>query len=509
MNRPLTQEQKALITQRLMSDFPTFAGRILKIRPKAGGASVPLALNEAQLHLHTKVQEQLGSMGRVRAIVLKGRQQGVSTYTEARMYWLLSHRRGAKAYILTHEQKATDNLFGMVERFYKEAPPDYRPHLGASNAKELVFDMLDSRYEVATAGSKDTGRSGTAQYLHGSEIGFWQHAADHLAGLGQVVPDAPGTEIILESTANGTANVFHELWTMATKGKSEYTPVFIPWFWQKEYARPAPTDFELMAREDDYREAYGLTIEQMAWRQKKVDTDFRGDVSLFDQEYPASAELAFASSSPRALIKGTLVAKARRARDVDAVGLRIWGLDPAEYGDDDTSLMQRQGRVVKKIGSWNGLGTMETAGRVGVLYDRLPPDERPDAIYVDSTGVGTGVADRLREEGYPVVRIHFGEKARDDERYVLVRDEMWGDMDEWFQDGPVSIDDDDNLAAQLTSVQYGYDSKRRVKLEPKEKMKERGLRSPDDADAMALTFARAGTPSKVDAKKYRNMMGFA
>lgn len=503
MSAALTEQQRRAVALRLRGDFEAFAPRMLRIRPKSGGNAVPFLINEAQRHLHKQIGIQQESTGRVRAIVLKGRQQGVSTYTQGRFYWKISHRKGVKGYILTHEQKATDNLFGMVERFYNEAPRDYRPHLGQSNAKELVFDLLDSRYEVATAGSKDTGRSGTAQYLHGSEVAFWQHAATHMAGIGQVVPDMPGTEIILESTANGTANVFHEFWTLAVKGRSEYLPVFIPWFWQLEYTRDVPDDFELSIEEDEYREAYGLTMGQMAWRRNKIDTDFRGDVSLFDQEYPASAELAFASSSPRALIKATLVGKARRNRDLDAVGMRIMAVDPAEYGDDYTSVMFRQGRVSRRLGKWNGLGTMETVGRVGLIADR----EKPDVIFVDATGVGTGVADRLKEEGYPVVRVHFGESPRDGDRYVLMRDELWGEMSDWLADGPVSIEDDDDLASQLTSVQYSYDSKRRQKLEPKEKMKDRGLHSPDDADALALTFGR-GVPSNESPQAFRNRPRF-
>lgn len=499
----LTAEQKRDIAARLKADFELFAPRILRIRPKSGGNPVPFALNEAQKHIHRCVSQQERDTGKVRAIVLKGRQQGASTYTEGRFYWKISHRRGVKGYILTHEQKATDNLFGMVERYYNEAPADYRPHLGASNAKELVFDLLDSRYEVATAGSKDTGRSGTAQYLHGSEVAFWQHAATHMAGIGQVVPDAPGTEIILESTANGTANVFHEFWQMASKGRSEYIPIFVPWFWQAEYQREPGPEFALTDDEEDYRAAFRLTLGQMAWRRNKIDTDFRGDVQLFDQEYPASAELAFASSSPRALIKATLVAKARRNRGLDPVGPRIMAVDPAEYGDDDTSVMFRQGRVSRRLGKWNGLGTMETVGRVGLIADK----EKPDVIFVDATGVGTGVADRLKEEGYPVVRVHFGESPRDGDRYVLMRDELWGEMAEWFADEPVSIEDDDDMASQLTSVQYGYDSKRRVKLESKEKMKDRGLHSPDDADALALTFAR-GSANTANASAYRALRGY-
>jgi len=131
---------------------------------------------------------------------------------------------------------------------------------------------------------------------------------------------------------------------------------------------------------------------------------------------------------------------------------------------------------------------------------------KPQVIFVDATGVGTGVADRLKEEGYPVVRVHFGEKPRDGERYVLMRDELWGEMAEWLADEPASIEDDDDLASQLTSVQYGYDSKRRLKLEPKENMKNRGLSSPDDADALALTFAR-GSNTRKDAGAYRQLRG--
>jgi hypothetical protein len=292
---------------------------------------------------------------------------------------------------------------------------------------------------------------------------------------------------------------------MASKGRSEYMPIFVPWFWQQEYKRSAPNGLDLSPEELEYQEAFGgLSLEQMAWRRNKIDTDFRGDVSLFDQEYPASAELAFASSSPRALIRATLVAKARRNRDLAAAGPRIMSVDPAEYGDDSTSVMFRQGRVSRRLGKWTGLGTMETVGRVGLIADK----QKPDVIFVDATGVGTGVADRLKEEGYPVVRVHFGEKPRDGERYVLLRDELWGEMAEWLADEPASIEDDDDMASQLTSVQYGYDSKRRLKLESKEVMKSRGLHSPDDADALALTFARGTTNGNASAARFKAIRGW-
>lgn len=503
MARQLTPEQRLAALRRLSTDFELFAPSILRILPKVGGVPMPFRLNQAQVYLHRKIEQQREGGRKVRAIVLKGRQQGISTYTEGRFYWRLTHERGKRAFILTHEEKATNNLFAMVARYWDQAPPEYRPHLGASNAKELVFDLLDSKYSVATAGAKDTGRSATAQFFHGSEVAFWPHAEQHLAGIGQIVADMGGTEVIYESTANGTANVFHELWQLASKGRSDFMPVFIPWLWQAEYAADPGADFEVSKDEEEYMEAYGATAQQMAWRRRKVDTDFRGDSTLFDQEYPASPDVAFASSSPRALIKATLVAKARKVRGLDAVGPKVMAVDPAEYGDDDTAVAMRQGRVARKLASWHGLGTMETVGKVALLADR----EKPDAIVVDATGVGTGVADRLRELNYPVTRVHFGQAANDSERYVICRDELWGEMAEWLADEPASIEDDDSLAAQLTSVQYTHDSKRRIKLEPKEKLKDRGLRSPDDADALALTFYRGVAVGSGSATKYRRLRG--
>lgn len=498
--RVLTPEERARAVAILRSNFAAYAAKCLKIKPKVGGEKIPFTFNAAQAYLHQQIEIQRASKGRVRILVLKGRQQGISTYSEGRLYWQVATKFGRKAYVLAHKQEASDNLFSMVDAYFKGTPMSMRPHVGRSNSKELVFDRLESKIEVATAGSEGTGRGGTAQYMHGSEVAFWQNAAAHLAGIGQTIPNAPDTEIILETTANGTANVYHDMWTIATRGESDYLPVFIPWYWQPEYAIEPPPGFVLTAEEAEYAQVFDLTAEQMAWRRAKIATDFKGDVSLFNQEYPATAELAFASSSPRALIPVLLISAARKARGLEPIGHRVMSCDPAEYGSDFTSVWIRQGRVARRLGTWNGLGTMESCGRVGLMADA----ERPDEIVVDATGVGTGLADRLIEMGYPVTRVHFGEAAIDDKRYVKRRDELWGDMKDWFEDKPASIEDDDDVAKQLSSVQYTYDSSRRVKVESKEEMKKRGLRSPDDGDALALTFGgmrRAG--GEDDAQYWR------
>ena len=299
------------LRRRARDSFEYFAPAALKIAVKEAddtdrGAVRPFELNGVQTFVHGKIEAQKQLLGKVRAIILKGRQQGVSTYTEGRFYWRVIHTRGVKAYILTHKAEATDNLFAMVDRFHAHCPPMFKPHVGKSNAKELEFDKLDSRYTVATAGAKGAGRSGTVHFFHGSEVALWQDADEHMKGALQAVPDLPGTEIILESTAQGVGNEFHRLWTAAEGGGSDFIPIFVPWFWQTEYRQKVAAGFELSdaagdvpegeLTEADYARAYKCQPEQMGWRRKKiVELGYWG----FKQEYPATAAEAFQTSGER------------------------------------------------------------------------------------------------------------------------------------------------------------------------------------------------------------------
>ena len=108
-------DREKTIRQRLKDDFPHYAEKCLKIRPKKGGV-IPFALNHVQAEIHKALERQLAATGRVRALILKARQPGCSTYVEGRYYWRVTHREGVRAFILTHKQEATDNLFGMCFR---------------------------------------------------------------------------------------------------------------------------------------------------------------------------------------------------------------------------------------------------------------------------------------------------------------------------------------------------------------------------------------------------------
>ena len=494
----ISNERERRIRQRLKDEFQHYAAKCLKIRAKSGGIE-PLVINRAQQFLHGRLEAQRERTGKVRAMVLKGRQQGISTYIGGRFYHRVTHSKGNRVFILTHEQEATDNLFDMANRFHLHCPPLVRPHTGASNAKELDFDRLDGGYKVGTAGTKAVGRSQTVQLFHGSEVAFWPHADTHAAGVIQAVPDLPGTEIVLESTANGLGNFFHQKWQQAEAGLSEYEAIFIPWYWQDEYRRTVDAGFRLEPEEVEYQELYGLEPEQMAWRRAKVAE--LGDPLLFKQEYPANAAEAFQLTGHDSYIKPALVLKARKAK-CEATGPLVLGVDPARYGTDRFSVAWRRGRKVLRIDSKHKLDTVAGAGWVKQIIS----GDKPARVFIDVGGVGAGVADLLRDWfGPKLVRlINFGGEPLEPAPIQgggarNRRAEMWMKSKDWLEDpGGAEIPDLDSLQADACGPSYKWDSNTRLVLESKEDMMRRGIRSPDEWDAVALTFAEPVSPDEED-----------
>lgn len=488
------------VRQRLKDDFQHYAARCMKIRTKSGAVE-PLVLNQAQRYLHERLEQQRAETGKVRALVLKGRQQGISTYIGARYYWRCTHAKGLRVFILTHEQSATDNLFGMVDRYHQHCPALVKPSTGAANAKELFFHKLDGGYEVGTAGTKAVGRSKTVQLFHGSEVAFWPNASTHFAGVVQAIPDLPGTEIVLESTANGVGGEFHERWQQAEAGIGDYIAVFVPWYWQDEYSRPVPPGFSLDSEEQAYAAAYGLSLGQMAWRRAKI-AELK-DPLLFKQEYPATAAEAFQMTGHDSYIPAPLIVRARKT-ECQPSGALVIGADPARYGDDRFSVAWRQGRKLLKIESRSKIDTMQGAGWLKQIIDR----DRPAKLFMDIGGLGAGVYDRLIEWGPPyssiVVGVNFGGEPLEPERPEgggprNRRTEMWMKSKEWLADpAGVSIPDLDALQADACGPGYKYDSSTRLMLESKEDMRRRGVRSPDEWDAVALTFAEPVHPRRWD-----------
>jgi hypothetical protein len=496
---PSLTDRERDIRQRLRADFPHYAAACLRIRSKAGEIA-PLILNKAQRHIHDQLERQKAALGKVRALILKGRQQGCSTYVGGRFYHRTSHSFGLRTFILTHEDAATQNLFEMVNRFHEHCPAPLKPSTGAANAKELNFDRLDSGYKVGTARTRGVGRSSTIQLFHGSEVAFWPYAYTHAAGVLQAVPDEAGSEIVLESTANGVGNFFHQMWRDAETGRNDYIAIFVPWYWQEEYRKPPPKDFAPDEEEREYARLYGLDRAQLAWRRGKI-AELKDPV-LFKQEYPASAAEAFQMSGHDSYIPPALIARARKFT-CEPSGPLVIGFDPAWMGSDRAAMAWRRGRKLLQVESRSKLDTMQAAGWLRQVIDK----DDPKRVFVDVGGVGAGVYDRLKEQGYgAIVRpVNFGsapveppprdEHGRPSGGPLNRRAEMWMKSKEWLEDpAGVQIPDSDSLQADACGPSYRWDSQTRLVLERKDDMRRRGVPSPDEWDAVALTFAEPVSP---------------
>lgn len=476
------EREKAII--RVRNNLGLFAAECLKIKDKTGGV-VPFLFNRAQRYIHERLERQLKETGKVRAIILKGRKQGASTYIAARFYQKAT-LKGKSAFIVAHEDLATTGLFEIVKRYQTNNP--MAPITQASNAKELIFKVLDCGYKLATAGTDDVGRGNTAQLIHGSEYAFWRNPQKHMAGLGNVVGNVDGTEFVLESTGNGIGNGFHILWQAAEAGEGEFIAIFTPWFWDDSYRSTVPADFKRTAEEILLTQAYGLDEEQLQFRRNKIASYGDGFEWLFRQEFPNCAAEAFVIAVGNPLVNPDYVMAAVNSTSAEMNAPLVIGCDPAGDGVNDadrTAICFRRGRTVFRLEYHQGLDTMQITGLLAE-YDR---DFRPDGIIIDKGGLGAGVYDRLNELNVPVIGINNAQRATDSERYENIRAEMWWLMKEWFEDQPCRIPNNAALIGDVTAPQPRVSSNGRKMLEKKEDMKKRGVRSPDGGDALALTFA--------------------
>lgn len=193
----------------------------------------------------------------------------------------------------------------------------------------------------------------------------------------------------------------------------------------------------------------------------------------------------FPDSGDKSLVPLSWIEAAQRRTLEPAAPVEL-AVDVARFGDDETVAYLRRGNVVRIVHHAHMNDTMETSGRTL----RLMREHGATVAKIDVVGVGSGVYDRLRELGQPVSPINAGEGAHDSERFSNRRAELFWLLRERFESGQVDIDPaDEELSAQLASIQWKVDSRGRVVIESKEDMKRRGLPSPDRADAVAYAFA--------------------
>ena len=185
------------------------------------------------------------------------------------------------------------------------------------------------------------------------------------------------------------------------------------------------------------------------------------------------------------------LARAAVDRDVSLTASEpiVWGLDIARFGPDQSALCIRQGNTVFEIKTFKSMDLMQLCGAIKNIYDSATEINKPSEILVDVIGLGSGVVDRLAEQGLPVRGINVAESPASKKNYLNLRAELWFSIKDWLTRRDCRLPNDDELIAELVSPIYSYTSSGKIKIEAKEAMKKRGIKSPDKADALALTMA--------------------
>ena len=318
------------VRYRLKHDNPYWAIHCGKISDKRGKI-IPFDLNEGQRSLDAKLEAQRFEGRPQRAIILKARQLGFSTYVQGKLIQRTTQRENHHAVVVAHDRETGGKLFAAGDRFYRYLPNEegLKPekfshrrsrflHFGEEQDDGLIYP--DSTYLVDTANEFEAGRGATYHSAHLSEVAFYADPIAKYTALMQAVPDDPDTLVVLESTANGS-NLFKDLWDDAVEGRSDFVAHFWAWHQHAEYTLPFANDAERENfrvgegpfGEDEPRliELFNLTKEQLHWRRWTIANKLAGKLDRFRAEYPSTPEDAFISTGRQVfdqnLVQGVLI----------------------------------------------------------------------------------------------------------------------------------------------------------------------------------------------------------
>lgn len=288
-------------------DFEFFAAEVLHIVDKKGRL-IPFVWNHPQHQVWEVV-----SGGRKRVGILKARQEGISTWIAAYFFWKVLFNKHERAVVIAHETDAAASIFAIYKNFYECLPDWMQKHFPTkhSTKTELVFKKHTGFIRIATANSPNKLRGKTVQYLHCSEMAFWDKADEVFTAAMQSLTDRGSA--FIETTAN-SFNHFYPWW-MSDNG---YKKVFLPWMALKSYVlhrddagnyfdyENEPIKFdedivrvierELEPEEAQFIREQELTPEQVRWMKWCINQKCGDDWKQFSQEYPATPQQAFLHS---------------------------------------------------------------------------------------------------------------------------------------------------------------------------------------------------------------------
>lgn len=391
--------------------------------------------------------------------IRSGHGVGKSTTASWAMLWFLLTRYPVKV-VVTAPTSAQlyDALFAELKRWVKELPPTIQDLL---DVKQERIELKASSTEAFI--SARTSRAEQPEALQGVHSENVMLVADEASGVPEAVFEAAAGSMsghnaltILLGNPVRSSGFFFET---HNRLKDEW--------WTK---RVSCEDSARVSQEyiDDMKSRYGE--ESNAYRIRVLG------------EFPRSDDDTII---PMELLES---AKHRDTRAYEDAPI-IWGLDVARFGSDSSVLCKRQSNVVHTLERWRNLDLMQLTGAVVAQYEACDHKSRPTEILVDSIGLGAGVVDRLMELKLPARGINVSESPAMGGTYLNLRAELWHKAKAWLEKRDCKIPNNEDLIGELATVRYTFTSNGKIKIESKDDIRKRGLKSPDMADAFVLTFA--------------------
>jgi hypothetical protein len=402
-----------------------------------------------------------------RSATSSGRGVGKSAFVSWISQWFLSTRIGATVIVTANtESQLRTRTWAEIGKWHTLALNSHWFEKSAMSLKPSQWFEKALKQELRV----DTG------YYYAQAQLWSEENPDAFAG----VHNQKGVMLIFDESSGIPAPI----WKVSEGFFTEPTPDRY-WFNFSNPRRNTGEFFQCFHEYRDYWFRRNIDSRSVEGTDKKVLGEIIQKYGEDSDEARVEVKGEFPRQGDRQFISREIVTNAMQREIVDdAYAPVIMGVDPARYGDDSTVIRFRQGRNGRIIPPtvMKGADNMAVANEVAHQIQKY----NPDAVCIDA-GSGSGIIDRLREMKYKVHEVWFGSKA-EDPQWADRRTEMWDRMRDWLGGG--CIDDDKDLVADLTGPQYVYrGNSDKMALEPKENMKKRGLHSPDQADALALTFA--------------------
>lgn len=379
--------------------------------------------------------------------VEKSRDAGATWLCGAFSVWAIKYHSNINISFGSRKSELVDKsgdpkcIFEKIRAFIYNLPDILRPDIESDSLMKIAASNGST---ITGEGGDQIGRGGRSRIYFVDEAAFIERPEKVDAALSM------NTDIRIEvSTPNGTGNPFYR------KVHGGQLPVFV--FDWRDDPRKDEDWYRKFCREND-----PIVVAQ------EVDRDYNASVA--DN-----------------LIDGKAVAEAmNRTVDFEIFGPKIVSCDAARFGDDRTVIGLRQGRILHWIDVHQNISTTQI---VGILVNIIE-ECSPDAVFIDTVGLGAGVYDQLLEkyDANLIRSVEGGRRAKEYKKYRDVNAECWAKMRDWFN-SEVVIPNIDGLESEFSSRKYSFDSDGRLVLEKKSDMKKRGVRSPDIADMLALTFA--------------------